>query len=1422
MYIINSNFSEGMSNVEKRFFDLTNPQKSIWLMEQYCPNISLNNICGNIKIKDKVNFTLLEKALNIYIQKNEAIRFQFCMVAGTPKQYVCEYKPFSIDLVDLANEDALSILNHKIVQTPFTLLDSALYHFTLFRYPDGTGGLNVNFHHLVADAWTMSLFISETMSIYSQLVSNEDVDVSLNPSYLDTIVNETTYLNSDKFEKDSEFWKSEFMFEPKSSSISNFKIIDTETKAFRKTFHLNSDLYESIQGFCKDWNCSIYTFFMVVYSIYIAKINSNPNPIIGTPILNRTNFKDKHTAGMFISTVPFSIPIDFKDTIINLIKSASTKQLSIFRHQKYPYQDLLAHVKKTYNISENLYDVALSYQNAKDDKNSSKIPYETNWVFSGHIVDPLDIHFYDMDDSGSFDIFYDYQISKFDEKDIENIHARIIYIIKQMIQNPNQIVDKILTLTPEECKQMESVFNHSKIAHPYSINVYDLIEQNANQYPEHIAVVDENSKITYQELTEKVDLIAKNLISSGVKKGDCVALLFQKKNIPLICSMLGALKSGAFFLAIYPDYPEDRIQYMLENSKAKLLIAEEYFSSQTFPLQTLYYKKLMPMKADITFPNAIDHDNAYIIYTSGSTGKPKGTVQSHNNLINFVYSFNHYFDHTISSKDRFLSVTNICFDVSISEIFTPLFFGASLYLYPDLNNSSVENLTKYIMDHEITFSYFPPSMLQSIYENLRNYKKVPLNKLLVGVEPIKASILLNYLSLNPNMKIINGYGPSETTICCTMYPFDKKLNPSYITPIGKPIGNSKIHVYNELKQPVPIGEVGEIYVEGECVGNGYLYNPTLTSEKFDLTHHIYRTGDLGRWLSNGNLMFVGRNDNQIKYRGYRIDLGEIEHSIKNIPQIKNTVVLLDKDLENTRLVAFAITNDPAFKEENLRDVLSKTLPHYMIPNQFMFLDKFPLTPNGKIDRKELLSLFANQKFDTYVAPTTDLERTLCQLWSEVLKKEQVGITHNFFDLGGDSLDAIKIATIASQKNIKLSAQSFYNYPTIELLAKHLNTKVTKKTDYLAKIKIKKSKTLPLEGNILLTGVTGFLGAHLLKELLFTTPYKIYCLVRGKSFSDSYHRFIERMHYYFEDSLDKLIEQRVIILNGDFLKEDLGLEPKIYQNLTSTIKTVINSAAIVKHLGNYEMFRKTNIESVENLIRFCETSNHIHLVHISTLSVSGTLNHEHPTYFTEEDLYLGQSISHNIYIKTKFEAEQLLAKKIEDGLNATIFRLGNISWRTNDGKFQINEEDNLFYNVIKFILLTKCLPNSSKSTEINISPVDLCAKLILMILEKNNIYNLYHIYNENTFSLEELVLLLNELGFNIQFVDQKVYQNTIMNLNDSSSLLAKVTEFLKQEESQKNTISISSPYTNKVLNQIHFTWPKLTKDYLQKKIGGSNK
>ena len=245
-------------------------------------------------------------------------------------------------------------------------------------------------------------------------------------------------------------------------------------------------------------------------------------------------------------------------------------------------------------------------------------------------------------------------------------------------------------------------------------------------------------------------------------------------------------------------------------------------------------------------------------------------MQSHNNIINFVYSFKHYLDDSIKADDQFLSVTNICFDVSMAEIFTALTFGGNLHLYKDLNNSSIVELAKYISVNNITFAYFPPAMLHSIYEELAKYPKLALNKILVGVEPIKASTLSNFYNLNPNMKIVNGYGPSETTICCTMYKFKNTLPPNNITPIGSPIGNSKIFILDKLKRLVPIGKVGEIYVQGECVGNGYLNNPEKTKASFDLKNRIYRTGDSAKWLPDGSIMFVGRNDNQIKYRGYRI------------------------------------------------------------------------------------------------------------------------------------------------------------------------------------------------------------------------------------------------------------------------------------------------------------------------------------------------------------------------------------------------------------------------------------------------------------------------------------------------------------------------------------------------------------------------
>lgn len=1408
-----------MNNI--KLYDLTIPQKSIYLTEQYASGTTINLISGDMVFEEKVDPCLMEKALNIYIQKNDSIRLRICMQAGKPKQYISKYIPYKLKNIKLSDKKELEKYKKEIISTPINFFDSDLFSFTLFILEDGTSNLNVTFHHIISDAWTMSLFVKKFMTIYTSLLKGESIDVSEDFSYLEFIDSEINYLNGSRFQKDKEFWNSFFDTEPEMSLISDKKEKFIDTTAKRKIYSLNSNLYSNIIEFCKNEKCSVYTFFMAIYSLYLARINNSNSSTIGTPVLNRTNFKEKNTVGMYISTIPFNIKINYEDVFNEFLRNVLSNQMTFFRHQKYPYSALLEDLKTKYNVSYNLYDIAISYQNARDDKDSFDINFHTDWAFNGNCSDTLQIHFYDMDDTGIIQIYYDYQTAKLSENDIENIHNRILNIVNQVLVKPTLILKDIDIICPEEKIKILEEFNDSYVEHPKDIGVHELIEKIAKEYPDNIAVTYNSEQITYSELVKRSTAIAQTLIKSGVQRKDCVSVLFKEKDINLICSILGILKAGAAFLAIYSDYPDERIKYILDNSKSKLLITENEFKNKSFNIPLLFIENINPEeKISIDkFPKVLPDDTAYIIYTSGSTGNPKGTMQSHNNLINFVYSFNKYLDNSLTEKDIFLSVTNICFDVSMSEIFTALMYGANLHLYKDLNYASTSELAKYIVDNNITFAYFPPSMLHDIYEELKKYDNVPLNKMLVGVEPIKALTLKNYLSLNKDMKIINGYGPSETTICCTMFKFDKNIPDNYITPIGSPIGNSKILICDKMKKLVPIGVVGEIYVQGECVGNGYLNNPEKTAESFDLKNRIYKTGDSAKWLADGSILFVGRNDNQIKYRGYRIDMGEIEATIRKIPGVKNCIVLLNKKENNSSLIAFIILDNLKLTEEKFRNILITKLPHYMIPSEFMFLDDFPLNTSGKVDRKKLFNLLEKTTTYKYVSPRNNVEQILADIWAKTLNLERVGIEDNFFSIGGDSLSAIKIVATASKYGITLSAQSFYKYPTIKLLVKYAidkkevsNLKDTYSTN---KVTLKKNQISNISGDILLVGATGFLGSHILYDLIHNTNFRIYCLIRGKSEEHARKRLKDRLNYYFNDTLDSYLDNRIITLQGDFSEYNLGLSEDNYSKLLSTIDTVINTAATVKHLGDYSYFEKINVTSVKNLIAFCKKSQNIKLVHISTLSIAGnTNNKEEECEFTEENLYINQDFGDNVYIKTKFLAEKLLFEALTDGLNITIFRLGNITWRSKDGKFQYNDKENLFFNLMEYIIKVKELPSAVKEKSFNLSPVEDCSRLIVSILLNNNKNNVYHIYNHNTLTLGQIVNYLNIFGLNIKFIDNSISMMTLEKNFDKIELSAYIYELINSSNVKSN-IEVSNPYTMHILNELNFKWSEINSTYLRK-------
>lgn len=608
-------------------------------------------------------------------------------------------------------------------------------------------------------------------------------------------------------------------------------------------------------------------------------------------------------------------------------------------------------------------------------------------------------------------------------------------------------------------------------------------------------------------------------------------------------------------------------------------------------------------------------------------------------------------------------------------------------------------------------------------------------------------------------------------------------------------------------------------MQGECVGNGYLNNPEKTKLSFNLQNKLYKTGDFAKWLPDGTIMFVGRNDNQVKYRGYRIDLGEIESTIKNISGIKNcTVIFNNEDSANPTLIAFVIMDSSKIDQETFRNQLVKKLPHYMVPNQFEFLAEFPLNTNGKIDRKKLLSFAQDKDNEIYEPPKNELEKTLCSIWEKVLGKDTVGIKDNFFSLGGDSLDSIKVSVEALEYGINLSAQDFYRYPTIKLLEKYaISTKdinIENNDSYKYEgFTIEKPEPISLNGDILLTGATGFLGSHLLYELLKKTPYTVYCLVRGNSLKNATSRLKERLNYYFKDGLNSYFGNRIFVINGDFTKEHLGLSYKLYNSLKQNIKYIINSAATVKHLGNYSNFEKTNVLSVKNLIDVCKDIKNCHLVHISTLSIAGTEDPKGEFSFTEKDLFINQDVGDNIYIKTKFEAERLLLAEQKNGLPITIFRLGNITWRNSDGIFQYDLDENLFFNFIKLILKTKQVPEELKNKTFNISPVDECANLIISILQNNNKYNVYHIYNENELTLEEIINLLNNLNFNIKFTSESSLKDLKYISKEEVNLSSYLQKLLTNKQTASN-IKVSSPYTNQLLKQLNFNWSNINTNYFK--------
>lgn len=877
-------------------------------------------------------------------------------------------------------------------------------------------------------------------------------------------------------------------------------------------------------------------------------------------------------------------------------------------------------------------------------------------------------------------------------------------------------------------------------------------------------------------------------------------------------------------MPILPEEQEDRRNYILNDCKPVcVLVHKDYYkligNNKYINLDNENYLNNENIKSQNK-----ENDISYMIYTSGTTGNPKGVKVMHKNICSLKYSLENDKILKPTSKDISLSLLKYSFDASGIDIYSALLFGGKLVLVKKENELNPNLVVRLMEKEKITRSFLIPKWLEHIaLEDERQNANLSSVKILgSGGESLKPELIKTLYEKYSNLKIVNLYGPTETTMFTTYKIIGKKELEDNYTTIGKPIYANRALILNKSEEIMPIGISGELCIyedefSSQNIADGYLNKIEETNKKFkkiydpliDKDIRIYKTGDIARLNNDLELEFCGREDDIVKVNGgYLISLNEVQKRIKDILKYNYDVEVLAIPNNNTKvLVAFIKQKKQHSNIDDINKFINNKLTFYMRPKKIIKIEDFPSNNSGKIDRKklkeeaiELLKAKAN-----IILPSTLTEQIIYNVTKKYVTTQEISITDDFMqDL---SIDSLAIASIYTElESLGIEMQDIYTYTNIKELAQFIDN--SKKQDSNFKVDdvniVNDSKRFNLR-NILLTGVTGFLGIHLLYELLSKECVeKVYCIIREKNFKNAQERFKEKINYYFNEDLQDCINKKVVIIEGNVTKQKFGLEEKEYLSLQKSITTVVNSAANVRHYGKEESIIDTNVQSVKNILEFCK--NNISLAHMSTLSIGGFKTKESEDFvFTEDSFNIKQTLNNNPYLISKLKSEELI---LNDNVNSKIFRLGNIMPRQTDGIFQNNYEQNAFVNAIKVILDMQKIPQEFLNEEIELSPVDECAKSIAKLLESDTDNKVYHIVNDKLIKVEELVNILQNNNYNVEVVNIETF---IEELNNCRGI---GRQYIKEYALKNKVNNYSIKKTMYQLEKMNFKWKEIDAKYIK--------
>lgn len=1016
----------------ERIYNLTHPQKRIWYIEQINFNSPLHNIGGCLKINQSIDIDKLQQTINIIVKKNEGLRLRFLETDGQIVQYAYDFKKENIDFLDFSNyevpEAEFKKWSESLFKRNFQLKNNQLYYFAIYKISEKEYGVVLNIHHIIADGWSISLIEKQVCEVYSKLINNNEISIDQCYSYLDYIKDEEEYLNSERFIKNKNFWKDKFSDVPEEFLYKTSNSLEGK----RLCFNIDSELSNKIKKFADDKKCSLNTFFIAILLIYINKVTYKNDLVIGTPVFNRTNKDQKNMIGMFTSTVPVRFKLDTKLKIEDLIKVVNRELKLCFLNQKYPYDFLIRDLELSKDGYDSLFKMCVNYYNSKYDNHIDDIDVEVKEYYCGNQSYSLQLTVKEWEES-NITLNFDYKTLEYSDNQIKTMHEAMINIVNQIVSYENIVINDLKLVNKEECNYKVYDLNSTNSYYPNK-TVCELFEEQVIKTPNKIALEFKEKILTYKELNEKSNQLANYLREKGIGNRSIVAIM-ETHSIDLMISILASLKAGAAYLPIDPSYPVERINYMLEDSKSNLLLTnfktsgEIKFKGNIININNEDLQGYS--KSNLQKYNTFS-DLVYIIYTSGSTGKPKGVMIEHRGLTNYIWWANKMY---LKDEDEAMALySSISFDLTVTSIFTPLISGNKIIIYD--NDETEFVLYKVLRENKTTVVKLTPAhltLLKDINNSLSNIKRF-----IVGGEDLKVNLAKEvYNSFGKNIDIYNEYGPTETVVGCMIYKYDEEKDKEVSVPIGHPADNVQIYILDNELNPVSTGFVGEIYISGDGVASGYLNREGLTHERFIENPFIkgkrmYRTGDTARYLENGVIEYVGRIDNQVKIRGHRIELGEIERYLIENDCVKDAVVVSKEDSSGNKILNAYVVSKREITELEIKIWLFRFLPKYMIPNNFIFMERIPLTSNGKLNTEKLPEpVMVQKEFINYKTP---VEKEIVEVMKEILDVENISMNDNYYQLGGDSIKAIQISSKLKNIGIEIRTKDILTYDSIEEIA----------------------------------------------------------------------------------------------------------------------------------------------------------------------------------------------------------------------------------------------------------------------------------------------------------------------------------------------------------------------------------------------------